>query len=430
MVQLQLINRIIASRDVNILQDNLITREYFVGYENEIDYILAHCEKYGNVPDKATFSEKFPNFDFVDVTESDKYLIDTIKEEYLYYRAVPVVQEIARLIQIDANSACEYMIHAVDDLKPDYDLGGTDIISQAEQRLNEFNERKEHQDTWFFPSGFAELDEQIHGLQRKEELVVIYARTNEGKSWVLEKICSSIWQLGYNVGYISPEMGAVSVGYRFDTLTRNFSNKGLMWGKDDCNDYAGYIHDLKTKKNKFVVATPKDFNRKITVTKIKQWVQKYKLDFLAVDGITYITDERGKKTDNKTTSLTNISEDLMSLSIELNIPVLVVVQANRNGVSDSKSETPELDTIRDSDGIAHNASKVISLRQMKKDHILIMEIKKQRFGSVGGKLYYQWQIDTGEFQFIPSFDDAEPEQTTEKKTKAIKREYKDAEDVF
>ena len=61
--------------------------------------------------------------------------------------------------------------------------------------------------------------------------------------------------------------------------------------------------------------------------------------------------KRYKKGDNKTISLINISEDLMALSIELGIPILVVVQSTRGGVKNADSEgTPELENIRDSDG--------------------------------------------------------------------------------
>lgn len=433
MVALQIISKCLAIQDISIIENNLLTVDYFVGYENEYNYLLQHKKEYGNIPDKATFLSKFPELDLVEVTESDRYLIDTIREEYLYYKSVPVVQKIAELLKTDANAAAEYMLHALKDLQPNYKLGGTDIIADADERYEQFIERKEHQDQWFFTCGFEELDELIHGIQREEELFVIFARTNQGKSWVLEKMCTHVWQIGYNVGYISPEMGASSVGYRFDTLYNNFSNKGLMWGKDDVeeSDYKEYIEKLKQKQNKFIVATPNDFDRKITVTKLRNWIKQYNLDLIAVDGITYMTDERFQRGDTKTTSLTHISEDLMSLSMETKVPILIVVQANRGGVSqDDNGGTPELETIRDSDGISHNASKVISIRQTK-DGILKMEVKKQRFGAVGGKLNYQWDINTGSFVWVPSEDDSS---RPEKRERAIRHEKKkfsgDKEDVF
>lgn len=433
MIQLQILSKVLATGDFSIIENNLLTKEYFVGYEDEYEFLLQHKKDYGNVPDKATFLSRFPEIDLVEVTESDRYLVDTIREEYLYYKSVPVVQKVAELLKTDANAAAEYMVHAIKELQPEYRLGGVNIITDANERYEQFIERKQHQNDYFFTCGFQELDDVIHGIQREEELFVIFARTNQGKSWVLEKMCTHVWQIGYNVGYISPEMGASSIGYRFDTLNKNFSNRGLMWGKDDVdeNEYADYLKTLKDTKNSFIVATPNDFDRKITVTKLKNWIQQYKLDMVAVDGITYMTDERYKRGDNKTTTLTNISEDLMALSMEMKVPILIVVQANRGGVSqDDNDGTPELETIRDSDGISHNASKVISIRQTK-DGILKMEVKKQRFGAVGGKLNYQWDINTGIFTFVPSEDDAEPRQRTERKVREVKKQFSgDKEDVF
>lgn len=432
MVALQILSKILATKNSSILEDNLLTEDYFVGYESEYSFIVEHEKEYGSVPDKATFLAKFPDIDLVEVAESDKYLVDTIREEYLYYKSVPVVQKVAELLKSDANAAAEYMVQAMKDLEPNYRLSGTDIVADANQRYEQFIERREHQDEWFFTSGFEELDELIHGIQREEEFFVIFARTNQGKSWVLEKMCTHIWQTGFNVGYISPEMGASSIGYRFDTLYKNFSNRGLMWGKDSVekDEYEAYIKELQQRQNRFIVATPNDFTRKITVSKLRNWIKQYKLDLVAVDGITYMTDERYQRGDSKTISLTHISEDLMSLSMEMRVPILIVVQANRGGVvEDDSAGTPELETIRDSDGIAQNASKVISIRQTK-DGVLKLEVKKQRFGAVGGKLNYQWDIDTGSFTFIPSYDDAEPKERTERKVREVKKQYRDKEDVF
>ena len=402
MVALQILCKCISTGNIDIIEDNQLTEEYFNGYEEERNFIVNHYKQYGNTPDTATFLSKFPDDDIVEVTESDRYLVDTIREEYLYFKSVPVVQEIADLLKTDANAAVEYMLHAIKELEPNYNLGGIDIVSEAHERYKEFIERKEHQDEWFFTTGFPELDDAIHGIQRKEEFFVIFARTNQGKSWILEKIVTHIWEIGFNVGYISPEMGPSSVGYRFDTLYKQFDNKGLMWGNDDVNneDYKNYIEELVQRKNKFIVATPNDFDRKITINKLRKWKKQYNLDVIAIDGITYLSDERGKRGDNKTTSLTNISEDLMSLSIELGIPILTVVQANRNGVVESDTDDlPELDSMRDSDGIAFNASKVIALRQ-NKDGDLLMQIKKQRNGLIGKKLAYKWNANIGEFNYI------------------------------
>ena len=427
MVALQILCKCLQTGSIDIIENNQLTEEYFTGYENEYKFIVDHYKEYGNTPDKATFLSSFPDIDLVEVTESDRYLVDTIREEELFYKSVPIVEKIASLLQTDANAAVEYMLHSIKELQPTYKLGGIDIISQAKERYEEFIERREHQKEWFFTTGLPELDDLIHGIQRKEELFVIFARTNQGKSFILEKICSHIWEIGFNVGYISPEMGPSSIGYRFDTLYKNFDNKGLMWGNDtvQTDEYKAYIEELTTKENKFIVATPNDFDRRITITKLKNWIKQNDLHLIAIDGITYLSDERGKRNDNKTTSLTNISEDLMSLSMEMGVPVLTVVQSNRGGATDKNSEDlPELENIRDSDGISFNASKVISLKQ--KDNNLIIQVKKQRNGGVGGKVAYVWNANVGEF--IPTtLNNDEPIRRRERK-ESQKKESK--EDVF
>lgn len=87
----------------------------------------------------------------------------------------------------------------------------------------------------------------------------------------------------------------------------------------------------------------------------------------------------------------------MDLSIDCGIPIIVVVQSNREG---ARNEDLELENIRDSDGIAFNASLVLSVQQ--KDDILQLSLKKSRNSRTGVKLSYLWDIDRGTFEYIPS----------------------------
>ena len=440
MIALQMISKILSTQSLDILRDNLITPDYFVGYEEEIQYILDHEEKYGNVPDKATFLSMFDKIELVEVTESDRYLVDAIREEYLFNKSLKVFNRVAELMNEDANAASEYLMHELPNLQPNYSLGGTNLISQARQRYEEMQKRRNSEDSFFITTGFEELDNLWHGLQRGEELLVILARTNAGKTWVLQRMCTHIWEIGLNVGLFEPEMSDTSIGFRFDTLHSHFSNKGLMWGKDtvDENEYSGYIDDLENRKNVFMVAQPMDFQREVTVSKLRMWVKQYNLDVLAIDGISFLTDERAKRNDSERQMLAHLSEDLMSLSVELGIPVLIVVQANRSGANNNvtESETPSLEAIFGSDGIAQSASKVLALKQTRENSVvtLLMQIQKQRFGPVGDKLQYNWDIDTGEFTPIEIVESEEVETPIKKKPRrdrnVKKQNKKTKEDAF
>ena len=100
----------------------------------------------------------------------------------------------------------------------------------------------------------------------------------------------------------------------------------------------------------------------------------------------------------------------MSLSCELKIPILVVVQANREGINEDGS-APALESISNSDGIAQNATKVLSIRQ--RNNKLNIEIPKNRNGKVGIKLSYDWHIDTGEFSYNANPDEFTDTEETE-----------------
>ena len=424
MIALQVLNKVIQSQDASIIVENALTEEYFQGYENEFKFILNHLNTYGNVPDKSTFLNAFKDFNFVDVQESDRYLLDTLYEEHLYYKSVQVVQNVAQLLKTNANDAVEYLHSQLTELTPTFQNNGIDIISKAEQRYDIYKDKVNAETPWYITTGFQELDDILHGWAKGEEFVVFFARTGQGKSWVLTKTLAHAWEVGNRVGYISPEMSADKIGYRFDTVHKNFSNNALTWGKPQ-KEYESYIKDLRTTKRPFIVATPQDFQKKITVSKLRQFCRNNKLDILGIDGITYLTDERYKRGDNKTTSLTNLSEDLIGLSLELQIPILVVVQSNRQGAKDKDAEgTPELETIRDSDGIAQNATKVISLRQTGQG--LEMGVKKHRDGRDGDKVVYCWDIDKGVFHFVGS--DTQAPQAVQKP--ATKKKAENITDVF
>lgn len=431
MVELQILSKVLKDKSLSLLTLNNITDDYFATYQSEYEFIRDHVQNYGNVPDKETFLAKFPDFTIVEVAETDKYLIDTFNEEYLYAKAVPVVSKIAELMQTNSNDAVEYLNSQLDNLRVCSAVMGTDIISQARKRYDEWQEMRDNPDKFQIATGFDKLDDIIGGWRRGEELVVIFARTGVGKSWLLIKSLQHAWRTGYRVGLIEPEMSAEKTGYRFDTLYGHLSNRSMVRG-EDMPDYGKYIDDLEKHTNPFFVVSPKEFGRKITVSKLRSFIQTNNIDILGIDGISYLTDERMKRGDNRTTQLTNISEDLMDLSIELNVPIIVVAQSNREGAKDD--EAPGLENIRDSDGIAYNCSVAISARQ--KDNIVELNVRKNRNGVTGDKIGYTWDIDTGVFTYAPNDedDDIRPSTSSEEDTPPWSTQsapaYNDGTEVF
>jgi replicative DNA helicase len=403
MITVQILSKLIRSGDPSLLVQNCLEEKYFPFYEKPFNFIKNHFEKYGKIPDRETFAAKFPDFKLVEVSETDEYLIDSLFEEHLYNEGCKVVVKVAELLKSDANEAVDYMVKSTQNLIVERKIGGVDIIKNAASRYQQYLEKQNATDGGFIPSGFIEQDAYTGGWSKGEEFVVIFARTGQGKSWYLVKTLSHAWQLGYRVGYISPEMTANKLGYRFDTVNAGISNTVLTRGYKT-NDYEAYIKTLQTKETPFIVSSPKDFQRKITVSKLKNFCIINNLGVLAIDGIGYMVDERLQRGDRRDISLANISEDLMSLSCELKIPIIVVTQSNRGGAD--KEKFLDITNIRDSDGIAYNASKIWALKQ---DGIYLdVDLQKFRDGTPNKKFTYVWEADIGKYTYTSR--DAAPKQ--------------------
>ena len=414
LISVQVISKILATKDFSIVEDNLLDASYFEGYENEFKWINDFYNEYHKVPDEISFLDKFPDFELVEVTDSDRYLLETLREQHLYSKFTKVLPQVTELLKQDSEAARDFLEQTLhNELQPLNTINDVGVIESVFKRVEDSEYVSQNVASNYIPTGFDEIDADSTGLQRGDELAVIVARINMGKSWVAEYIGTNGVKQGYRIGYFDPEMSVSQVGYRFDTLYGNVPNSAVLFGKYDeyftVDDYKEYANNLKEEATgEMFITKPKTFNRKLTVSKLRAWIKMRQLDMVIIDGITYLTDERYKKGDSKTISLTNISEDLMDLSSEMHLPIIVVVQANRGGVSDKNSlDTPELENIKDSDGIAANASKVYAVKQLKDDDgntVLVIENKKSRTGEVGKQYKYIWDINRGKFEYRHEVD--------------------------
>lgn len=432
MIQLQALNFILAHNDIEFL--NLYDDRYYFSYPKEYKFIKDHFNKEHKLPDMATVVAKCPDFEVIEVKESKKYLQDTLFEEYLFDFSIKTINNKSKDFAKDAVKARDDLIASLASIKPPTMTYGTDIIKTAQDRYDQLIDKMANREAYMFSTGLEELDMILNGgLRRGEELILLYARTNNAKTWIAEKMVVSVWEQGYGVGFFSPEMSAQSIGYRFDTLFKHFDNKGIMGDSKDFNPdkYKKYINDLVKKGYPaFSVTGPKDFpDKRVTVSALRDWCKALDLKALVIDGLSYMTNERGYGKKSTSENLMEISEDLMTLSIELGIPIIVVLQANREGARDKdgevNSEAPELDTVRGSDGISYNASRSISLYKAK--DIIKMYLNKNRYGEKGQHLYYQYDVNEGKFTYVPNPKDGIPIDTT---ADAADAGFEDTENPF
>ena len=399
MIQLQAINNILNSNNIEDYLNANIEKRHLLGYESEFEYIVDHFNRYGKVPDLATFLTKFPDTEIIDVLEPTEYIIHNLKEDYLYEQGVKLFTEAAKMLEQNSYEGLRHIaLQAEQLLNNTEDEEAVNINNMAQEKKQEVINKMNHQGLIGISSGLPELDEITGGWLPGEELVTIVGRVNQGKSWLLQKFLTEANRQGKRVLLYSGEMSWLQVAYRNDTLMSNFSNRQLMRGTISEADFDKYVEYLEQQKEQapFIVVTPKHLgNRYLTVSMLKVLIKKYKPDIVGIDQLSLMEDER--KAGQKRLELANITAGLFNLSEQFHIPILADAQANRNTAKTENPENPGLADIAEADAIGQNSSRMISLVQTKAGLSLLMA--KNRYGENNKKLVYAWDIDLGTFRY-------------------------------
>jgi len=419
MIEVQIINKILSTKDVSILYNNNINiNDFSDTYKQELQFILNHYQTYGKVPDTLTFLNEFNDFDIIQVDETDSYLVSKFAEDLIYRLQLDTAKiwgtELSGKDSIKAFNVLASHVEQIRNIQSKQPLG-VNIIKDV-SRANAYQQAINNKGALGVPTGIIQLDNIICGFLQND-LVVLAARTNQGKSFLSLKIANNMWKSGKSILYYSGEMNETIMGFRFDTLNKNFSNKGLLYGEEQLGDntdvnketYFKYVADLSTNDIPFIVVTPKHLGgNRLDVNRLKMLIEKYKPDVVVLDQLSLMEDYRGKRNDSERLKYSHIMEDLRLLVETINIPILVNSQTNRNSAGLTESgilDPPKLEDLSESDGVAHNSTKVITFA-VNKD-VLNVIVRKNTNGDkeVGFKML--WNINYGIFQdFVdPSVED-------------------------
>lgn len=404
MIEVQVLNYIINSNSMQFVTLNSITEDYFTTYKEHFKFLVDYYSTYNQMPSKQTIQGKFSetNFEWITVTDPEEYLIKKLREQKLWRDLVVSYNKLTRLIKNCETDKAISMMGAISQQFLKQESGKCiDLIGDASVRYNNYLEKVENQDKAFITTGIKELDDILGGWDMQNETAIIAARTGVGKSWWLIKFALEAAKKGLNVGFYSGEMDADLVGYRLDTFMGNIPNGSLTHGNDNIkNTYTSYIDSLnKLIDGHIYCITPDMIDGSATVSKLKAFIEKFNIQFLCIDQFSLLEDERRGKTPRE--QMCNLSKDLRTLQRLKKIPILAAAQLNREDIS---VEGPSTRNISESDRIGQDATTVLFFE--KKNDTLVITVGKARNARTGDKLTYQWSINMGILNYIPSESDA------------------------
>ena len=424
-----LIDRVVASRSLDILEKNKIEKSSFTKCKDYIDFIYAYHGKHNEVPDESVMQTKFGDYMVHHINATDDYLAYYFKENKHNSKFVNILQQTASITDTDSFVAVEYLEEQLEKLKADSiryaKTTGVDIISATDDRYKKYlYNSTEEAKAKKMKFGIAQLDHYLMGIE-EDDYICVFARTTVGKSWIAEYFGVQAWLQGKRVLYYSGEMDTESVGYRFDTMHSNFSNRALREGNASLGDNLSTSHYreyVKTMSNKtgFIVVTPHDFGGDMpTMKDIDRCVKEHRPDLIIIDQLSLMKDYRGGKDTRQ--EYKHISADILTYAGANKIPFIVVAQANRNAAmrkslrkssSDDNGnkdmedvDAPETHEIMECDNIGQDAKKIIALS--KTGNILNIVIRKGRNGGEGNVIKMNWNIDRGIFKPIVNTEDVD-----------------------
>lgn len=404
-IELQIISKILTSQDTEEVERLCeFDESYYSVFSEQIKFILDHKEKYGDVPDPFTFQAQFSDITLVQVRETTEYLIHEIKRNKKHILLLDTFNTLKKLGTSDVDDAWKYIemqtekATALDSTQP------MNIVKEAEERSRQVQEYSKRSR---IPTGFEQIDELMYGgLSTVEELVIILARTNTGKSWVGTKMMESAQKNGFPVLYYSPEMQACLLATRFDTWRGHYQNSQLHRG-NYTDQYMDYIKSLKTEDTDAFILEDKDCpDNEVNVPALRRLVRKNKIKLLIIDGLSYMEDYRARKGDTDSIKFKNLCQDLFRVSKQLSCAVVIMMQANReskNNKDDKGNVFPDIYNIEGSDHPGRIATQVFALRQIFDKHVLDIRLEKSRnANNQKPEFSYAWDINTGNMQYLPN----------------------------
>lgn len=403
-VELQVISKLLVDDNAEEV-DKLLSFDsnYYSIYTKQIQFIQDHYSRYGNVPDVFTFQAEFPDVELVRVDEPIEFLVTGLNKNRQRILLIETFNKIDELDSDDVSDAWKYIGQQYDKACELEESKPMNIIQQAKERSDQvlsYSKQKR------IPTGFPEIDKLMYGgLSTVEELLVVIARMNSGKSWLCTKMMESAQANGFPVLYYSPEMQSSLLATRFDTWREHFRNNELFTGKYS-EEYLEYIEHLPEDTTPAFIVEDKDMPDGVSVRSLTPIVKRFGIKLLIIDGLSYMKDDEKYSRDSD--KYKHICAGLFNMSKQYGCAVVVTMQANR-ATLDSRDENGEpFPTIYNAEGSDHPAriaTQVFAMRQIFETKTLDIRMEKSRnAANTKPVLSYVWEVNTGHAQFVSDGD--------------------------
>ena len=253
-----------------------------------------------------------------------------------------------------------------------------------------------------FSTGFETLDKTISGLN-KGNLIVLGARPSVGKSTLALNIAlNTAMNENKRTIFFSLEMSTDELTEKLLSSIAEVSVEGIDKSEDGERKYSELLKaEEKLKKTKLML----NDTAGLSIANIKAISRKIKrkggLDFIVIDYLQLMSHSKEYNKSTTNDKVASISKGLKQLAKDLDVPVLVLSQLNREG--GKRDVRPNLTNLRDSGAIEQDADVVMLLHRDLKEENGIILIEKNRHGKLG-EVFISLKGEVSTFKEIEEYE--------------------------
>lgn len=238
---------------------------------------------------------------------------------------------------------------------------------------------------------FNQLDQMTSGLQRGE-LIIVAGRPGMGKTSFALNIAENVaLKTKLPVAVFSLEMTGEQLVQRLLSSVALVDQGSIKRGDlshDEMDKLFLAMNELRTAPI-HIAETPG-----INVIDLRARVRRLKdnigdLGLVVIDYVQIMSGMRDSRNSNRAQEIADISRSLKSLALELNVPVILLSQLNRE-VESRQDKRPNIADLRESGALEQDADIILLLyrdsyydKESKKGNISEVHIAKNRSGSTG-----------------------------------------------
>jgi len=195
-------------------------------------------------------------------------------------------------------------------------------------------------------TGFKRVNKYTGGY-REQDLIILAARPGMGKTSKALKTALENIKKDVPVGIVSGEMSMMQLTSRLIALDTNFHLNQIMKYGFEKSSYFITLHEHVERMKKYPLYV--DDSGKMDVSDViivvKNWYRKHGVKLVIIDYVQIMTDR--SKTGNRADELASVSRRLKLLAKELNIPIILLAQVNRDCEKRGSSKRPLISDIKD-----------------------------------------------------------------------------------